>query len=93
MSVFPIQAKIHPLKFKYSVAAGLAASAHLAIDVQDTLAELAGQFMKAERDNRLVRLIADNAPRAVDPELRCDAQSVFRSPVEICRYRSEIQRS
>jgi hypothetical protein len=62
MSVFPIQAKIHPLKFKYSVAAGLAASAHLAIDVQDTLAELAGQFMKAERDNRLVRLIADNAP-------------------------------
>jgi hypothetical protein len=62
MSVFPIQAKIHPLKFKYSVAAGLAASAHLAIDIQDTLAELAGQFMKAERDNRVVRLIADNAP-------------------------------
>jgi hypothetical protein len=62
MSVFPIQAKIHPLKFKYSVAAGLAASAHLAIDVQDTLAELAGQFMKSERDNRVIRLIADNAP-------------------------------
>jgi Major capsid protein Gp23 len=62
MSVFPIEAKIHPLKFKYSVVAGLAASAHLAIDVQDTLAELAGQFMKAERDNRLIRLISDNAP-------------------------------
>jgi len=62
MSVFPIAAKIHPLKFKYSVAAGLAASAHLAIDVQDTLAELAGQFMKSERDNLVVRMISDNAP-------------------------------
>jgi hypothetical protein len=62
MNVFPIAAKIHPLKFKYSVAAGLAASAHLAIDVQDTLAELAGQFMKSERDNLVVRMIADNAP-------------------------------
>jgi hypothetical protein len=38
MSVVPVQAKIHPLKFKYSVPAGLAASAHLAVDVQDTLA-------------------------------------------------------
>lgn len=62
MNVFPVQAKIHPLKFKYSVAAGLAASAHLAIDVQDTLAELAGQFMKNERDNLIIRLISDNAP-------------------------------
>jgi hypothetical protein len=56
-----VQAKIHPLKFTYSVAAGLAASAHLAIDVQDTLAELAGQFMKNERDNQVVRLINQNA--------------------------------
>jgi hypothetical protein len=37
-----------------TVAAGLAASAHLAIDVQDTLAELAGQFMKNERDNQVL---------------------------------------
>jgi len=60
MSVVPVQAKIHPLKFKYSVAAGLAASAHLAIDVQDTLAELAGQFMKVERDNLAVKMINDS---------------------------------
>jgi hypothetical protein len=57
----PVQARIHPLKFTYSVAAGLAASAHLAIDVQDTLAELAGQFMKNERDNQVLRLINQNA--------------------------------
>jgi Resolvase, N terminal domain len=56
-----LRAKIHPLKFKYSVAAGLAASAHLAVDVQDTLAELAGQFMKIERDNLGVKLIQDAA--------------------------------
>jgi hypothetical protein len=37
------------------------ASAHLAVDVQDTLAELAGQFMKIERDNLGVKLIQDNA--------------------------------
>jgi len=61
MNVIPIQAKIHPLKFKYSVAAGLAASAHLAVDVQDTLAELAGQFMKQERDNLGVKLINDSS--------------------------------
>jgi nicotinamidase-related amidase len=61
MSVVPIQAKIHPLMFKYSVAAGLAASAHLAVDVQDTLAELAGQFMKQERDNLGIKLIANSA--------------------------------
>jgi hypothetical protein len=37
------------------------ASAHLAVDVQDTLAELAGQFMKIERDNLGVKLIQDAA--------------------------------
>jgi hypothetical protein len=43
------------------VAAGLAASAHLAIDVQDTLAELSGQYLKVERDNKLVWLINQSA--------------------------------
>jgi hypothetical protein len=51
------------------VAAGLAASAHLAIDVQDTLAELAGQYLKVERDNKLVWLI-NNAAAA---QAKCPA--------------------
>jgi hypothetical protein len=62
MSVVPVQAKMHPVRFKYSVAAGLAASAHLAIDVQDTLAELAGSFVKQERDNLGISLIYNSAP-------------------------------
>jgi hypothetical protein len=61
LTTVPVKAMIHPLMFTYSVAAGLAASAHLAIDVQDTLAELAGQFMKNERDNRLIWLINNSA--------------------------------
>jgi hypothetical protein len=72
-----------PLKFKYSVPAGLAASAHLAIDVQDTLAELAGQFMKMERDNLGIKMIVDNAPAestlnfTATPSTYYDRQSVY----------------
>jgi hypothetical protein len=71
LTTVPVQARIHPLKFTYSVAAGLAASAHLAIDVQDTLAELSGQYMKIERDNKLVWLINQSA--AAQPTLNFDA--------------------
>jgi hypothetical protein len=83
MSLVPVQAKIHPLKFKYSVPAGLAASAHLAVDVQDTLAELAGQFMKMERDNLGVKMICDNAPHETTldfnatPSTYYDRQSLY----------------
>jgi hypothetical protein len=83
MSLVPVQAKIHPLKFKYSVPAGLAASAHLAVDVQDTLAELAGQFMKMERDNLGVKLICDNSPHettldfTATPSNYYDRQSLY----------------
>jgi hypothetical protein len=62
LGITPVQARIHPLGFDYSVAAGLAASAHLAIDVQDTLSQLAGQYIKIERDNRLISMIAKAAP-------------------------------
>jgi hypothetical protein len=71
LTTVPVQARIHPLKFTYSVAAGLAASAHLAIDVQDTLAELAGQYLKVERDNKLVWLINQSA--VVQATLNFDA--------------------
>jgi hypothetical protein len=79
----PVTAKIHPLTFSYSVASGLAASAHLAIDVQDTLAELAGQYMKIERDYNLLYLINQtavnyasvNAPGVGSPTLSFSAAS------------------
>jgi hypothetical protein len=59
------------------------ASAHLAVDVQDTLAELAGQFMKIERDNLGVKLIQDSATHitALDftatPSTYYDRQSLY----------------
>ena len=56
-----VKARMNPITFKYSVSAGLAAKAHLAIDVQDTLAQLAAQYIKIERDEKLVKLIASNA--------------------------------
>lgn len=61
MTLTPVTAKIHPLQYKYSVAAGLAASAHLAIDVQDVLTNTAATAIKVERDNNIVSLIASNA--------------------------------
>jgi hypothetical protein len=66
-----VKAKMHPITFKYSVSAGLAAKAHLAIDVQDTLAQLAAQYIKIERDEKLVKLIASNA--TAYPSLNFDA--------------------
>jgi hypothetical protein len=57
----PVKAKMHPITFKYTVSAGLAAKAHLAIDVQDTLAQLCAQYIKIERDEKVVKLIAQNA--------------------------------
>jgi major capsid protein Gp23 len=96
MSVVPVQAKIHPLKFKYSVAAGLAASAHLAIDVQDTLAELAGQFVKMERDNLAVKMINDAAPHysvldfSATPSTYYDRQSLY-ADIELKLNEAEAQ--
>ena len=57
MGTTPVVAKIHPLTFKYSVAGALAAKAHLAIDTNETLAELSAQYIKNERDEYLVKLI------------------------------------
>ena len=61
LSLIPVQAKAHPLKFKYSVEAGLALDAHLSVNTEDTLTVLAANFIKEERDQKLVKLINDNA--------------------------------
>lgn len=61
LNLIPVKAKRHPLRFKHSVDAGLAANAHLAIDVGDTLSQLMGQYIKVERDNKVVQLINRNA--------------------------------
>jgi hypothetical protein len=95
-TIVPVQAKIHPLKFCYSVAAGFAASAHLAIDVQDTLAELAGQFVKMERDNLAIKLINDATPHytvldfTATPSTYYDRQSLY-ADIELKLNEAESQ--
>jgi hypothetical protein len=49
----------------------MVASAHLAIDVQDTLAQLAAQYLKIERDYRLIRAIVNSS--TADTTLNFDA--------------------
>ena len=49
------------LVLKYSVAAQLTGQAHLAIATDENLAELAAQYIKNERDERLVKLISGAA--------------------------------
>lgn len=61
LTTTPVVAKLHPITFKYSVAGALAAQAHLAIDTNETLAELAAQYIKNERDENLVKLINNAA--------------------------------
>jgi hypothetical protein len=72
LSLTPVTAKIHPLQYKYSVAAGLAASAHLAIDVQDVLVNTAATYLKIERDNNIVNLITSNANADTTLNFNCD---------------------
>jgi hypothetical protein len=72
LTLTPVTAKIHPLQFKYSVAAGLAASAHLAIDVQDVLTNTAATYLKIERDNNIVSLINSNANADSTLNFNCD---------------------
>ena len=57
INLVPVQAKPHPLRFRYSIEAQLAAQSAYNIDVQDTVSDLAAQFMKKERDYRLVSKI------------------------------------
>lgn len=72
ISMKPVQCKQHPLTFKYSVAAGLAAQSHLSVDVDDTMANTAAQFIKIERDRKLVNLVLQNATPVSDLNFDAD---------------------
>jgi hypothetical protein len=76
LQLIPVQAKIFPLTFKYSVAAGLAASSHLAVDVQDTLTNVAATQLKIERDNRIISLIYSNATHDTTLDFNASMTSV-----------------
>lgn len=58
LSMVPVRAQEHPLKVKWSITAQLAASAHLGIDIPDTLTTVAAQFVKVERDRLIINAIS-----------------------------------
>lgn len=76
LDLIPVLAKQHPLKVKWSVTAGLAANAHLNIDVPDLLSNLAAQFIRTERDTRIIRAIIAQAP---DYSTGADSSMMFNA--------------
>lgn len=73
-----VKAKMHPITFKYTVSAGLAAKSHLAIDVQDVLSQLAAQYIKIERDEKVVKLITQNATPQVTLDFDATAPTGYQ---------------
>lgn len=57
MTAVPVTARAHPLKYAVSAQAQLIASAHLDIDVNDVLTNIAAGAIKQERDVTLVNMI------------------------------------
>ena len=78
LSMIPVRAQEHPLKVKWSITAQLAASAHLGIDIPETLTTLAAQFVKVERDRLIINAISANA--AVDTILDYNAAANTNIP-------------
>lgn len=75
LNIIPVVAKPHPLRVTWSVQAQLAAMASIGLDVEDTMAVIAGQHLKVERDRQLIRFISNEAG-AVEASLTFDAASV-----------------
>ena len=71
INLVPVQAKPHPLRIRYSVEAGLAAQASYNLDVQDMVSNLASQFIRKERDYRLVTQITNAAESVTNLNFDC----------------------
>jgi hypothetical protein len=71
LGLVPVQAESHPLLVDWSVQAQLAASAHLNLDVPQTLADLVAGVIKQERDIALINIIL--AAATADANLNFDA--------------------
>jgi hypothetical protein len=76
LSLVPVKADLYPVGVDYSVAAQLAAQSHLAIDVQQTLTDLAVTAVKIERDNRLINEIKGAATADTSINFNADMTSV-----------------
>jgi hypothetical protein len=87
LGTVPVQAESHPLLVDWSVQAQLAASAHLNLDVPQTLADLVAGVIKQERDVTLINQILSAA--TADTNLNFDA-SAPTNYSRIARY-AEIE--
>ena len=71
LNLVPVQAKPHPLRVRHSVQSALAAQAVYSLDVQDTVSNLAAQFIRKEMDYRLIQQIRNAA--TAESDLNFDA--------------------
>ena len=55
-----VKAQMYPLQVDYTVSASLAAKAHLGVNINDVVVELASHYIKWERDNLLTYAIRQN---------------------------------
>lgn len=76
LDLVPVTAKQHPLLVNWSIQAGLAANAALNIDVPDVLSNLAAQFIRSERDTRIVKNIIASAPATTSMNFNAAAGSI-----------------
>lgn len=74
LDMVPVRAQEHPLKLIWSVTSQLAASAHLGVDIPETLTTLGSQFVQTERDKLIIDKIAATA--TADSNLNFDAAAV-----------------
>jgi hypothetical protein len=74
LDLIPVRAQVHPLKMIWSVASQLAASAHLGVDIPETLTTLGSQFVQVERDRLIIDKIAATA--TADSSLNFSAAAV-----------------
>lgn len=83
-----VQMELHPLQYEYSVPASMAAQVHLSIDVKDKLSQLVADYIKIERDFKLVRKIYQSAN--TNSDLNFDASMSGRNYDVRSRF-SEIE--
>lgn len=74
LDMVPVRAQEHPLKMIWSVTAQMAASAHLGVDIPETLTNLGSQFVKVERDKQIIDKISATA--TADSSLNFNAAAV-----------------
>lgn len=61
LTVIPVTAKEHPLRLRWSEQARLVAMSTVGVDIDDTITNMAGIFMKIERDRNAINLIRSAA--------------------------------